>query len=559
MDNIRIGRRLLLGFGAIVALTVLLGTFSLQRYAALQGLNENMAARDLTAMSRILELQRTEEQLRGIRTLALLSAFLRKERLPAEPVEVLRRRYMNARDANAKILTELESSTALWEAGALTSQRSLGWRSVRAVLGEVRRAFSAISPDADAMFDLTASGELPQAAARNAAAEQASTAYEERLGEAQRAIQNQTELGRAELEAAAQETQRSVILVLITTLTLGVVLAFLIQRSIAVPLRGLGTVVELIGQGDLTQQFGASRRDEIGELSNTLDRMVKGLKAVAAQTRSVGENLNSATAEILASTQQQAASTAEQAAAVQQANATMAEISQSGAQIADRARQVASAAENASSASTSGLKSVRGAVAAMENIREQAEAVAGNVVTLSEKTQAVGDIITSVNEIAEQSHLLAVNAAIQAAVAGEHGRSFSVVADEMKNLAGRSKDATVQVRSILGDIQKGITSSVMLTEEAVKRVESGRQQVGVAERTIRELTESIEESIRAFQQIVAGSGQQQIGFEQVTQAFRNIGIATQQTAASTKQMEKAASNLNSLAMQLRESVERYRI
>jgi methyl-accepting chemotaxis protein len=317
--------------------------------------------------------------------------------------------------------------------------------------------------------------------------------------------------------------------------------------------------VELIGQGDLTQQFKVARRDEIGELSNTLDQMVQGLKEVAAQTRSVGENLNSATAEILASTQQQAASTAEQAAAVQQANATMAEISQSGAQISDRARQVASAAENASAASTSGLKSVRGAVAAMENIREQAEAVAGNVVTLSEKTQAVGDIINSVNEIAEQSHLLAVNAAIQAAVAGEHGRSFSVVADEMKNLAGRSKDATVQVRSILGDIQKGITSSVMLTEEAVKRVESGRHQVGIAERTIRELTESIEESIRAFQQIVAGSGQQQIGFEQVTQAFRNIGIATQQTAASTKQMEKAASNLNGLAMQLRESVERYRI
>ena len=137
----------------------------------------------------------------------------------------------------------------------------------------------------------------------------------------------------------------------------------------------------------------------------------------------------------------------------------------------------------------------------MESIREQAEAVAENVISLSEKTQAVGEIIASVNEIAEQSHLLALNASIQAAVAGEHGRSFSVVANEMKNLAAQSKQATVQVRSILGEIQKGITNSVMLTEEAVKRAESGRQQAGVADGAIRRLTESVEESVRAFQQI----------------------------------------------------------
>jgi methyl-accepting chemotaxis protein len=99
----------------------------------------------------------------------------------------------------------------------------------------------------------------------------------------------------------------------------------------------------------------------------------------------------------------------------------------------------------------------------------------------------------------------------------------------------------------------------MLTEEAVKRVESGRQQSTIAESTIRELTNSIEESIRAFQQIVGGSSQQQIGFDQVAQAFRNIGIASQETAASTKQSEKAAANLNALTQQLREAVEQYKV
>jgi methyl-accepting chemotaxis protein len=100
---------------------------------------------------------------------------------------------------------------------------------------------------------------------------------------------------------------------------------------------------------------------------------------------------------------------------------------------------------------------------------------------------------------------------------------------------------------------------VMLTEEAVKRVESGRLQADIADRTIRELTGNIQESVQAFQQIVAGSAQQQIGFEQVSQAFRSIGTAAQQAAASTKQSEKAAANLNALAQQLRGAVERYRI
>ncbi len=343
------------------------------------------------------------------------------------------------------------------------------------------------------------------------------------------------------------------------SLVLIFVLAILVQRSIVGPLSAFMELARRVGEGDLTQQTRVERADELGELGGHLDQMVRGLKDVARQSSLVAENLTAATSEILASTQQQAAGTAEQAAAVQQANATMTELSQSGAQISDRARQVATAAEAVASSSTMGLQSVNETTRTMDGIREQAETVAENVIALSEKTQAVGDIISSVNDIAEQSHLLALNASIQAAAAGEHGRSFSVVANEMKNLAAQSKQATVQIRSILGDIQKGINTSVMLTEESVKRADSGRQQSQVSDRTIRQLAENLEESIRAFQQIVAGSNQQQIGFEQVTQAFRNIGIATQETANSTKQSEKAAANLSALAQQLRTVVGRYRV
>lgn len=559
MENIRIGPRLLLGFGAVLLLTIVLGVYALHRYSSLESLTRTVDSRDLNVLTSIQNLIRAEEQMRGVREMALLSGFMRQARLSADAPETAQRRWFQLRDQNAKLLAELDASAADWETTAATQQRALGWRRIRTALAEASKALGAIGPHGEAMFASLSAGQLAEAVSRNVAAERTATAYEARLAEAQSAVQQQIQLGRSEVTAAAEETQRSVLLVLIFSTLVGLVMAYIIHRSIVRPLHEFSGIVERVGQGDLTQTVKLARRDELGDLGARLDRMTKGLKAVALQTRAVAGDLNSATAEILASTQQQAAGATEQAAAVQEANATMAEISQSGAQISDRAKQIAAAAEAASSASAVGLQSVRTTVSLMEGIRQQAEAVAENVVTLSDKTQAVNDIVNTVNEISEQSHLLAVNAAIQAAVAGEHGRGFSVVANEMKNLAAQSKQATVQVRSILGDIQKGITASVMLTEEAVKRVESGRQQAGVAERTIQELADNIEESIRAFQQIVAGSSQQQIGFEQVTQAFRNIGVASQQTANSIRQLEKAAANLNTLSVQLREAVERYRV
>jgi methyl-accepting chemotaxis protein len=345
------------------------------------------------------------------------------------------------------------------------------------------------------------------------------------------------------------------VLILVLISTIGVV----IQRSITVPLASFMQFVGRVGEGDLTHEAKTSSADELGELAKHLDLMVTGLKDVAGQTRSATDNLNSAATEILASTQQQAASTSEQAAAIQQTTTTMEEVTQSATQISERAKQVAASAEATSVASHAGLHAVENTNRTMEAIREQAEAVAENVVSLSERTQAIGEIISTVNDLAEQSHLLALNAAIEAAAAGEHGRSFAVIASEVKNLADQSREATVQVRSILGDIQKGINSSVMLTEEAVKRIESGKQQADVADRTIRDMTDSIQQSVQAFQQIVAGANQQQIGFTQVMQAVRDIGQASQQTASGTQQMEKAAMNLTTLARQLQKAVERYRI
>jgi methyl-accepting chemotaxis protein len=287
--------------------------------------------------------------------------------------------------------------------------------------------------------------------------------------------------------------------------------------------------------------------------------MVTRLREMAAQTRAATENLKATAVQILASAREQSAVIGEQVAAYQETNATMQEVSQSCSQISEKAKQVTIAAEAVSIANISGLDAVQKTNQTVEAIHEQAEAVAQNIVSLSEKTQMVGDILATVNDIAEQSHLLALNAAIEAAAAGEHGRTFSVVAGEIKNLADQSKTATVQVKTILGDIQKEINTSVMLTEEAVKRVDVGKHQADVAASAIRNMAANIDQSVQAFQQIVAGTNQQQIGFENVMQALKDMTRASEQAATSTRQTEKAAASLTDIGKQLRDATERYRI
>jgi methyl-accepting chemotaxis protein len=559
MSNIRIGVRLMLGFGLIVLLTLALGGYALRKQSDLRTLTQDVDDRDFAALESLQEITRGEDQMRSSREAVLLAGLLRQDKLSNDSPQARESEWTRQRDKNLQLLADLERSARQMQSTAVTDARGLGWQKISDALKDCDDALRAISPLVEAQFALINAGNLSEGAVRQDDVETAAASYQAKLAVAQRLVHDQIDLGRQDVSDLAKETQNSVIVVLVIAVLLAILFSTVIHRSITNPLQEFMRIIERVGQGDLTHAAPIARQDEIGDLGKSLGVMVNGLKDVAAQTRLVGESLNTATAEILASTQQQAAATAEQAAAVQQANATMTEISQSGAQISERARQVATAAEATSSASASGLQSVRNTTQIMESIREQAEAVATNVISLSEKTQAIGEIITTVNDIAEQSHLLALNAAIQAAVAGEQGRSFSVVANEMKNLAAQSKQATVQVRGILGDIQKGITTSVMLTEEAVKRADSGRQQAGVADQTIRKLTDSVEESVRAFQQIVGGSSQQQIGFEQVTHAFRNISVATQQTATSTKQSEKAAANLSSLAQELRSAVARYRV
>jgi methyl-accepting chemotaxis protein len=374
------------------------------------------------------------------------------------------------------------------------------------------------------------------------------------------AAQAKQQLDREQLNAASQSTVMALGTATLVSIVIGCGVAVVLSRSMVTTVRSLADRAKQISEGDLRGEAVAKRgADELAQLADGFNVMLTNLRDLTGQILSVTENVNSAASQISSSAKQQASSTKEQAATVQEVTSTMQEISQSGAQIVAKAKEVAAVAEQASSASKSGMDAVQNTNRTMEAIREQVEEVAENIVALSEKTQAVGEIISTVNEIAEQSNLLALNATIEAAEAGAEGSRFSVVAGEMKNLADQAKECTVHVRKILGEIQKAINTSVMLTEEAVKRVESGKQQADVSETVIRQISSTTEESIQAFQQIIGATNQQQVGLEQVAQGMKDIDLAAQQTATGTGQLEQAVVNLSAMSKQLRTAVASYKV
>jgi methyl-accepting chemotaxis protein len=312
-----------------------------------------------------------------------------------------------------------------------------------------------------------------------------------------------------------------------------------------------------ISAGDLSAKVSAvSERDIMG---NALVAMSNGLREM---TREIKEGVNvlaASAGEILASTSQIASGVAETATSVNETTATVEEVKQTTQLSAQKARLVADGAQKSLTVSQHGKKSVDEAVQGMGRIREQMETIAESIVNLSEQSQAIGEIIATVNDLAEQSNLLAVNAAIEAAKAGDQGKGFAVVAQEVKSLAEQSKQATAQVRTILNDIQKATNAAVMSTEQGSKAVEAGEKQSVQAGESIRLLADSIGESASASTQIAASNQQQMVGMDQVAMAMENIREASALSVTSTQQAEQSAQNLNELGQKLKGLVDKFRL
>ncbi len=340
------------------------------------------------------------------------------------------------------------------------------------------------------------------------------------------------------------------------------IVGFIQSRMLAKPINELSYRIIMLNDGDFTAEVPLThpnRSDEIGLLLRTFN---DGSKKFRQQMKSLLDSTNllvSSITRISTTASQLATSASETSSSISEVTTTAEEVKQTSQVASEKAEYVSKSADSTTRISYAGKQATENTMIGIERIRQEMNYIAESTVQLSSQTKSIEDIINTVSDIADQSNILSVNAAIEAAKAGEHGKGFAVVAQEVKTLANQSKEATNQVREILGDIQKATSTAVMATERGTKTVAEAVELSEQAGDAIDRLSSRVTESSEAAMQITASNRQQLSGMDQLAQAMESINDATQQNLEGVKQLEDAINGLEEMAQTMKSFTSSYKI
>jgi CHASE3 domain sensor protein len=276
-------------------------------------------------------------------------------------------------------------------------------------------------------------------------------------------------------------------------------------------------------------------------------------KTAKMMNQAAGDIASSAS-EIAASVEQQERTSSQQAASVNETTTTMDELGASSRQSSEQAEAAAAGAQQALSLAEGGTRAVERSLDGMNALREKVEAIADQILRLSEQTSQIGGISGLVSDLANQTNMLALNAAVEAVRAGEHGKGFAVVSGEIRKLADQSKKSAEKINALVADIQTAINSTVMVTDEGTKTVEEG---VKIAEETsdaFAGVADAVNNVVLNSQQISLNVKQQAVAIQQVVSAMNSLNTGAQETANGISQIKIGTHQLNESALVLKTAI-----
>ncbi|MDP3396015.1 MAG: Cache 3/Cache 2 fusion domain-containing protein [Methanoregula sp.] len=336
-------------------------------------------------------------------------------------------------------------------------------------------------------------------------------------------------------------------------------------ETITEPVNEAMRLARFYASGDFTARFDekipvagefVAYRDALNTIGIELQRLMKLINEELYEGVSV---LSSASSEILTVTTQLATASSQTASTVNDTSDTVEGVRKKTDIVILKSKSVSEKAMKAITVSGEGQKSVQEILDGMNHIQRQMDTIGMSVIKLSEQSQAIGEIIATVTDISEQSNLLAVNASIEAAKAGDFGRGFAVVAHEIHNLAEQSKQATANIRTILTDIQRGVSSTVVSTEQGTRSVADAVRLTRDAREAIEVLTRSIADSSREAIEITSSIQEQAAGVDQISLAMEKIRDAAQKNLEITRKAEKTAEDLHELGVRLKKLTVQYHV
>ncbi len=330
------------------------------------------------------------------------------------------------------------------------------------------------------------------------------------------------------------------------------------QHTVSIVDNALEGLIALVRQGELSRWNATTEDPLLGPLLDGFGKVIDTLRTFVREINEAALRLSSSANEVLAASTQHESSSTEQAAAIHETTATMEELKHASAQIAENAGSVARVAEETLGSARSGRGAIAEFIQAMQQIRADSAAVADSIAKLSKRVERIGTVVEVIDEIADRSDLLALNAALEGSRAGEAGKGFSIVAAEMRRLAENVMDSTKEIKNLITEIREATAAAGGAAEASQKATEQGERLGSVAAQAVEGILAGVQETSDAARVINLATQQQRTATEQVVSSMAEIEDVTRQTTQASKQATGAAAELTQLAGRLAELIKRFK-
>ncbi|UCG13608.1 MAG: HAMP domain-containing protein [Deltaproteobacteria bacterium] len=404
-----------------------------------------------------------------------------------------------------------------------------------------------------------------------------------------------SEVERSRFIAPLKGIVRSTSLICILALAVGLYLSYTLANSITKPVSRLGQYARQISEGRISEKVALVSGDELGLLADgfahlhqnlvrlagqsqriasgdfsqrvtfpghfgeAITSMVNSLQDMTRQSQEAASRIGGSSSAIAAAAQEQASGAAAQAASVSETTATMEELSTTARQIAENSDAVKAVAEETLRSAKEGQHLMEESTQGMALIRNKTEESSEKILDLGRKSQQIGEIIEIINEIAIETKMLSLNAAIEAAKAGDAGRGFAAVAGEIRRLAEDVVKSTTTIRDVLLEIQTAASASVLAAEQNVQGVKEGADRLALMQDSLENIIAMADQTAESAREFSVATKQQKEASEQVAKTMREISRVTQHAATTAKHSISSASDLNRLAEELRSQVSQFKV